>query len=54
MAELREQAEGMDPADQEGPTVRVAGRILLLRNAGRLVFLTLADRSGWIAALRSQ
>ncbi|MBL6831315.1 MAG: lysine--tRNA ligase [Pirellulales bacterium] len=51
MAELREQAEGMDPADQEGPTVRVAGRILLLRNAGRLVFLTLADRSGRIQVM---
>jgi lysyl-tRNA synthetase class 2 len=51
MADLRAQAAGMDPADQEGPTVRVAGRILLLRNAGRLVFLTLADRSGRIQVM---
>lgn len=51
MGDLRRQAEGMDPADQEGPTVRVAGRILLLRNAGRLVFLTLADRSGRIQVM---
>ena len=54
MADLRAQAAGMDPADQEGPTVRVAGRILLLRNAGRLVFLTLADRSGRIQVMLGQ
>ncbi|MGA0038518.1 MAG: lysine--tRNA ligase [Pirellulales bacterium] len=54
MANLREQAAGMDPADQGGPTVRVAGRILLLRNAGRLVFLTLADRSGRIQVMLGQ
>jgi lysyl-tRNA synthetase class 2 len=48
MADLRRTAEAMDPGDQTGPTVRVAGRIMLLRNAGRLVFLTLADRSGRI------
>ena len=51
MAELRRTAEAMDPADDNGPSVRVAGRILLLRNAGRLVFLTLADRSGRIQVM---
>ncbi len=51
MADLRQQAEGMDPADQDGPTVRVAGRILLLRNAGRLVFLTLTDRGSRIQVM---
>ena len=36
------------PDDTSGPTVRVAGRIMLLRNAGSLVFIDLVDRSGRI------
>ncbi len=39
--------EGEPPAE-DGPTVRVAGRIMLLRSAGSLVFLTLADRTARI------
>ena len=35
-------------SNEEGPTVRVAGRIMLLRNAGSLVFLDVADRTGRI------
>lgn len=34
--------------DDAGPTVRVAGRIMLQRSAGSLVFLSLADRTGRI------
>ena len=53
IAAVREQGEplkrpaGEPPAD-DGPTVRVAGRIMLQRNAGSLVFISLADRSGRI------
>jgi len=45
---VRGQGESLDKADENGPTVRVAGRILLLRSAGSLVFITLADRTGRI------
>ena len=51
IAAVREQGEplkrpeGEPPAD-DGPTVRVAGRIMLQRSAGSLVFISLADRSG--------
>lgn len=53
IAAVREQGEplkrpeGEPPAD-DGPTVRVAGRIMLQRSAGSLVFISLADRSGRI------
>jgi lysyl-tRNA synthetase class 2 len=41
---------GEPPAD-DGPAVRVAGRIMLQRSAGSLVFLDLADRSGRIQVM---
>jgi len=43
-------APGEPPAD-DGPAVRVAGRIMLQRSAGSLVFLDLADRSGRIQVM---
>ena len=48
VAVVRERGEGLDQTADDGPTVRVAGRIMLLRNAGRLVFLDLVDRTGRI------
>ena len=48
IAEVRDRGERLDKADENGPKVRVAGRILLLRSAGSLVFITLADRTGRI------
>ncbi len=36
------------PGDENGPTVRVAGRIMLMRDKGKLVFLTLRDWTGEI------
>ncbi len=39
-----EQGEG----EEVGPEVRVAGRIMLLRDKGKLVFITLRDWSGEI------
>jgi lysyl-tRNA synthetase class 2 len=34
------------PGEQTGPTVRVAGRIMLARDKGKLIFLTLRDWTG--------
>ncbi len=53
MATVRLQGDALDknpdPAlSPIGPIVRVAGRIMLLRSAGSLVFIDLADRSGRI------
>tara|TARA_R110002049_G_scaffold72490_3_gene187268 strand:+ start:32109 stop:33680 length:1572 start_codon:yes stop_codon:yes gene_type:complete len=36
------------PGAEQGPTVRVAGRIMLARNKGKLIFLTLRDWTGTI------
>ncbi len=48
IAEVRGQGESLDKASETGPTVRVAGRIMLLRSAGSLVFIELHDRTGRI------
>ena len=48
IAEVRTQGDALDKAAEDGPTVRVAGRIMLLRSAGSLVFIDLHDRSGRI------
>jgi lysyl-tRNA synthetase class 2 len=48
IADVRARGEALDKAADDGPTVRVAGRIMLLRSAGSLVFIELADRSGRI------
>ena len=34
--------------DDEGQTAKVAGRIVLLRDIGKLIFMTLRDREGTI------
>ena len=46
VASVRKEGESIAQDADDGPTVRVAGRIMLLRNAGRLVFLDLVDRTG--------
>ena len=51
IAAVRTEGESLDQAADDGPTVRVAGRIMLLRNAGRLVFLDLVDRTGRIQVM---
>ena len=48
IAEVRTRGDAVDKASDSGPTVRVAGRIMLLRSAGSLVFLDLHDRTGRI------
>jgi lysyl-tRNA synthetase class 2 len=51
IATVRSLSEEIPAESDAGPAVRVAGRILLMRNAGGLVFITLADRSGRIQIL---
>jgi lysyl-tRNA synthetase, class II len=48
VAAVRDQGEAIAKDADDGPTVRVAGRIMLQRSAGSLVFLSLADRTGRI------
>ena len=53
IATVRGQGDALekDPAaanSETGPQVRVAGRIMLLRSAGSLVFINIADRTGRI------
>jgi lysyl-tRNA synthetase, class II len=48
IGDVRARGEGIDKAADDGPTVRVAGRIMLLRSAGSLVFVDLHDRTGRI------
>jgi lysyl-tRNA synthetase class 2 len=53
IADVRSRGDALDraPDDTSGPTVRVAGRIMLLRSAGSLVFLDLVDRTGRIQVM---
>ena len=48
IAAARSQGEAVAKDSDTGPTVRVAGRIMLQRSAGSLVFLDLHDRTGRI------
>jgi lysyl-tRNA synthetase class 2 len=44
-------SEGQGPAEQHGPSVRAAGRIMLRRTAGKAVFLDIHDWTGKIQLL---
>lgn len=48
IAAVRDAGDAVGREAEDGPTVRVAGRIMLQRTAGSLVFLSLADRTGRI------
>ena len=48
IADVRIHGDSIAKEADDGPTVRVAGRIMLQRSAGSLVFLSLADRTGRI------
>ena len=48
IADVRGRGDAVPRESDAGPTVRVAGRIMLLRSAGSLVFLDLHDRTGRI------
>jgi lysyl-tRNA synthetase class 2 len=45
-AELRAQHDGLEPGEETGIEVRVAGRVMLHRAQGKLAFATLRDGSG--------
>jgi lysyl-tRNA synthetase class 2 len=44
LAELRERWGGLEPGSETDDDVAVAGRVLLLRDTGKLVFATIAER----------
>ncbi len=46
LGEIRETWGGLAPGEETDDGVAVAGRIVLLRDSGKLVFATLRDRSG--------
>lgn len=46
--DLRTWRAAQGPGEEVGPTVRVAGRVMLMRNKGKLVFITLRDWTGEI------
>ncbi|TVQ01409.1 MAG: lysine--tRNA ligase [Planctomycetaceae bacterium] len=46
--DLRAWRNELGPGEEIGPTVRVAGRVMLLRDKGKLVFITLRDWTGEI------
>jgi lysyl-tRNA synthetase class 2 len=51
LAEVRAQAERLEPGQEADNNLRVAGRVLGRREMGKLVFLDLVDRSGRIQLL---
>jgi lysyl-tRNA synthetase, class II len=53
-ATLREQFDGLDPGAETGVVVCLAGRLMLIRRQGKLVFATMRDGSGPIQLLVSQ
>jgi len=51
VARAREVAERLEPGEEQGAELRLAGRVLARRDMGKLVFLDLVDRSGRIQLL---
>jgi lysyl-tRNA synthetase class 2 len=49
--ELRQTYKELEPGSETGNTVSVAGRIILRRSFGKLIFATLMDRSGRVQLL---
>src|SRR3989442_2695768 len=54
VADVRAEAERLEPGQEAGETRRLAGRILARRGHGKLVFLDLVDRSGRIQLLAEE
>jgi lysyl-tRNA synthetase class 2 len=48
---VRATAEALEPGEERGGRMRVAGRVMARRDMGKLVFLDLVDRSGRIQLL---
>jgi lysyl-tRNA synthetase class 2 len=51
IARVREDATKLEPGEERGDPVRIAGRVMARRDMGKLVFLDLVDRSGRIQLL---
>ncbi len=51
VADVRVEAEQVEPGAEGGQTYRLAGRVMARRDMGKLVFLDLVDRSGRIQLL---
>src|SRR5947209_1942103 len=51
VADVRAEAERLEPGQEAGETRRLAGRVMAQRGHGKLVFLDLVDRSGRIQLL---
>src|ERR671924_1495889 len=51
VADVRAEAERLEPGGEAGETRRLAGRVMARRGHGKLVFLDLVDRSGRIQLL---
>jgi lysyl-tRNA synthetase, class II len=51
ISRAREAAEPLEPGDERGERLRLAGRVMARRDMGKLVFLDLVDRSGRIQLL---
>jgi lysyl-tRNA synthetase, class II len=51
IAEVRAEAEPLEPGEEASETRRLAGRVMARRDMGKLVFLDLVDRSGRIQLL---
>src|SRR6266513_1241384 len=51
LAEVRAEAERLEPGDEASERRRLAGRVMARREMGKLVFLDLVDRSGRIQLL---
>ncbi|WP_253883239.1 bifunctional lysylphosphatidylglycerol synthetase/lysine--tRNA ligase LysX [Actinomadura rupiterrae] len=53
IAEVRAKHPGLEPGTETGETVGVAGRVMLVRNTGKLCFATIRDGSGDIQVMLS-
>src|SRR5438132_12493174 len=51
VADVRAEAERLEPGQEAGEARRLAGRVMARREMGKLVFLDLVDRSGRIQLL---
>jgi len=54
LAEVRERYPDLEPGTETGDKVGVAGRVMLLRNTGKLCFATIRDGTGQIQVMLSQ
>jgi lysyl-tRNA synthetase class 2 len=54
IGEIRDQFPSLEPGEETDVSVRVAGRIMLLRGHGKLIFATIQDRSGSVQLFLSQ